>query len=77
MPLILVRDGKVFSTAGTPPAKHNSGDNNVPYTPGVIVTDSTSVMALRTDTGISRIVGPGTASGQSPSGVIFTDWYNL
>lgn len=67
--LTLVRDGKVVPTGPTSQSK----SNEVFPTRGVIVTDSTSVLALRTDTGISRVVGAGTEPGQSPSGVIFTD----
>jgi hypothetical protein len=70
VPLTLVRDGKVAPTSPTSQSK-SSEEEFLPR--GVIVTDSTSVMALRTGTGISRVVGPGTERGQSPSGVIFTD----
>lgn len=74
--LTLVRDGKVVSTAQSATAHTRSPDEEREWYPrGVIVTDGTSVMALRTGTGISRVVGPGTERGQSPSGVIFTNWY--
>lgn len=74
-PMSLVRDGKVVvTTNGTASAKNKlEADETLPKR-GVIVTDSTSVVVLRTTTGISRIVGPGTERDQSPSGVIFTEW---
>jgi hypothetical protein len=73
-PLSLVRDGKEVSTAGVAPARGKPNEEAESGGRGVIVTDSTSVVVLRTDTGISRIVGPGTERDQSPSGVIFTEW---
>jgi regulator of protease activity HflC (stomatin/prohibitin superfamily) len=76
-PLTLVRDGKVVPTAGAAPAKGKpngkANEEDESSARGVIVTDSTSVVALRTATGISRIVGPGTERDQLPSGVIFTE----
>lgn len=74
VPLTLVRDGKVVSTTQSATVHtRNLDEEDDGYSGGVIVTDSTSVMALRTDTGVSRVVGAGTEPGQSPSGVIFTD----
>jgi hypothetical protein len=71
--LTLVREGKVVTSTQTAVAhRHRPGEEAEERPRGVIVTDSTTVLALRTDTGISRIVGPGTERDQSPSGVIFT-----
>ncbi|MBI5567375.1 MAG: hypothetical protein HY870_20920 [Chloroflexi bacterium] len=74
-PMSLVRDGKeIVMTNGEAPAKHKHETDEALSKRGVIVTDSTSVVVLRTATGLSRIVGPGTERDQSPSGVIFTEW---
>jgi hypothetical protein len=76
-PMSLVRDGKALvTTSAAPPARRKPDDDDEEefYQRGVIVADSTSVVVLRTATGISRIVGPGTERDQSPSGVIFTEW---
>jgi regulator of protease activity HflC (stomatin/prohibitin superfamily) len=39
---------------------------------GAILMDSTSVVVLKTETGISRVIGPGNEAGKSNSGVSFT-----
>ncbi|MBP7686603.1 MAG: hypothetical protein KA765_01785 [Thermoflexales bacterium] len=78
IPMSVVRDGKVVAAASvTPPKGKPNGkpdEEREASGRGVIVTDSTSVIVLRTTTGISRIVGSGTERDQSPSGVIFTEW---
>ncbi|CAG0953136.1 hypothetical protein GPROT1_00240 [Gammaproteobacteria bacterium] len=78
VPMALVRDGKEVTIAEAAPAKGRPNirpdEEGESYGRGVIVTDSTSVVVLRTTTGISRVVGPGTERDQSPSGVIFTEW---
>ena len=74
--LALVREGKAVS----PPPSARPGAHREPDEEdsrrGVIVTDSTSVVALRTETGISRAIGPGMVieEGRPRSGVIFTDF---
>ncbi|HTP10552.1 MAG TPA: hypothetical protein VMP08_20000 [Anaerolineae bacterium] len=67
-PMALVRDGKiVWQSAGFDP-------NDYP-TRGMIVTDSCTVVALRTNTGLSRIEGANIdQEGRSHSGVIFTTY---
>ncbi len=64
----------VMGPAKHKPTRTTDDDDEGFYRRGVIVTDSTSVVVLRTNTGISRIVGPGTERDQLPSGVIFTEW---
>lgn len=76
--LTLVREGKAVNDTPPAPIRPRAGSQAKPLEEndetlaGVIVTDSTSVIVLRTATGISRVVGAGTEQGQSPSGVIFT-----
>jgi hypothetical protein len=67
-PIALVRDGKVVTEIT---AVDSSG-----YPPrGFIVTDSSSVVALRTSTGISRVEGAHIdEEGRPHSGVIFTNY---
>jgi hypothetical protein len=67
-PSAVVRDGKIIAQT---PANDSSG-----YTPrGFIVTDSTTVVALRTSTGISRVEGAYLDEKNHPhSGVIFTNY---
>jgi hypothetical protein len=71
--LTLVRNGKVVKPHDH--AKVETDEEEITYQRGVILTDSTSVIALRTGTGVSRIVGPGPEDeGKVESGVIFTDF---
>jgi hypothetical protein len=67
-PVALVRDGKIVTQST---AQDSDG-----YTPrGIIVTDSTTVVALRTSTGISRVEGAHLdEEGRPHSGVIFTNY---
>jgi hypothetical protein len=62
----LVRNGKVQAESKPP-------DIEVRSIYGVVVADSTSVVALRTETGTSRVEGPYLdENGRPHSGVIFT-----
>jgi hypothetical protein len=74
--LALVREGKVVSPlpAGKPGARFEDDEYYSPR--GVVVTDSTSIVALKTETGISRATGPGVVieEGRPRSGVVFTDF---
>ena len=77
--LALVREGKIVSPppSAKPRAQIETDEDDRYYSPrGVIVTDSTSVVALRTETGISRATGPGVVieEGGPRSGVVFTDF---
>ena len=67
-PIAVVRDGQIVSQTTS---YTSSG-----YAPrGVIVTDSTSVVALRTSTGISRVQGAYIdEEGHPHSGVMFTNY---
>ena len=66
-PIALVREGQIVAQSSAP-ASLNLG---VPR--GIIVTDSTTVVALRTSTGISHVKGAHLdKEGRPHSGVIFT-----
>ena len=67
-PMALVREGRIVAQS----ANHDPDD----YPPrGVIVTDSSTVVALRTSTGISRVEGAYIDNeGYPHSGVIFTNY---
>lgn len=86
VPMMVVRDGRVVSKnsaaktmareAKAPPSrlKMEAEETSASAGYGVIVGDSTSVLALRTETGITRIVGPRlNERGRSVSGVAFTE----
>ncbi len=67
--IALVRDGQIINQSGPPLS-------TMEPTRGVIVADGASVVALRTSTGVSRVVGAYLdESGPPHSGVIFTDYY--
>jgi|GEM_PF-7040567 hypothetical protein len=67
-PMALVRDGQLVSQTT---AYSSSGYASR----GIIVTDSSTVVALRTSTGISRVEGAHLDEERRPhSGVIFTNW---
>jgi hypothetical protein len=67
-PIALVRDGKIV-------AQKMEYDANGDIPRGLIVTDSTTVVALRTSTGISRVEGASIDKDGSPhSGVILTNY---
>lgn len=64
----LIRDGKIEAQS-----KPSAGKIGLGTSRDVIVTDSTSVVALRTSTGVSRVAGAHIdGDGRSHSGVIFT-----
>jgi hypothetical protein len=72
---IVVREGKVV----VPVSKEKRSKAKEPiegpwvYGRSAILTDSTSVIVMKTETGISRVIGPGSiAESRSESGVIFT-----
>jgi hypothetical protein len=67
-PMAVVREGKVvFQT------KDHDPDDYLPR--GIIVTDSSTVVALRTSTGLSRVEGANIDNeGYPHSGVIFTNY---
>ncbi|HZY45627.1 MAG TPA: hypothetical protein VFF70_12855 [Anaerolineae bacterium] len=74
---IVVREGKVVAPAKKEkrkPTKDKPEEEEGPWVGrGAILTDSTSVVVMKTETGISHVVGPGSAEeGKSESGVIFT-----
>jgi hypothetical protein len=65
----LIRDGQIVHQSGPPLS-------SMGMTRGILVTDSTSVVALRTSTGVSRVTGAHLdEEGRPHSGVIFTDYY--
>jgi hypothetical protein len=67
--IALIRDGQIIHQTGSPLS------SMIP-TRGVLVADSTSVVALRTSTGVSRVVGAHIdQEGRPHSGVILTDYY--
>lgn len=85
VPMLVVRDGKIFhqnsaaraaarefkAPPGLPKVESEDLEDYLGY--GVIVSDSTSLIALRAATGLTRIVGPRQdAQGRSISGVVFT-----
>ena len=70
--LTLVRNGRVVKSSDQP---GDSVDDEDLYSyRGIIVGDSTSVIVLNTETGISRVIGPGIGGddNKSVSGVAFT-----
>jgi hypothetical protein len=75
---IVVREGKVVVPANKEKRKgkeKEKGPIEGPwvYGRGAILMDGTSVVVLKTETGISQVVGPGNkAEGKSPSGITFT-----
>jgi hypothetical protein len=67
-PIALVRDGEVEAQGTLRGNKAGLGSNH-----GLIIADSTSVVALRTSTGISRVEGAYLdEQGRAHSGVVFT-----
>jgi hypothetical protein len=67
--IALIRDGQIIQRSGSP--LRSTGT-----TRGVLVTDSTSVVALRTSTGVSRVAGAHIdEEGRPHSGVILTESY--
>jgi len=67
--IALIRDGQIIHQTG-------SSLSSMAMTRGVLVTDSASVVALRTSTGVSRVTGAHLdEEGRPHSGVIFTDYY--
>jgi hypothetical protein len=70
VPITLVRDGKIIYTAPLPP-QTSSREEDEEITLGVVISDSTSVVVLRTETGISRLVGPNIEYEQLSSGAMF------
>jgi regulator of protease activity HflC (stomatin/prohibitin superfamily) len=73
---IVVREGKVVAPAKKEKRKSTKDkpEEEGPWVGrGAILTDGTSVVVMKTETGISRVVGPGSAAeSKSESGVIFT-----
>jgi hypothetical protein len=66
--LALIRDGQVISQSRPSPT---SSDEGPP--PGMIITDSTSVVTVRTETSVTRVAGAHLDEhGHFHSGVIFT-----
>src|SRR5512135_1277709 len=72
---IVVREGKVIAPVpkekrkaiGKEPPEMSEGQGR-----GIILTDSTSVVVMKTDTGIASVIGPGSQKeGKSETGVIF------
>ncbi len=77
---IVVREGKVVAPVKKEKRKSTKDKPEEAEGPwvgrGAILTDGTSVVVMKTETGISRVVGPGsTAEGKSESGVIFTYYW--
>ena len=67
--IALIRDGQIVHQAGPPLS-------SMGMSRGMLVADSTSAVALRTSTGVSRVVGAHIdEEGRPHSGVIFTDYY--
>jgi len=67
--MALVRDGQIVAQSNV----SVSGNIGLDLERGLIIADSTSVVALRTETGVSRIAGAHIdEEGRAHSGVIFT-----